>query len=170
MENQLIQLYLFICQTYDTYSDTCFQRLSNNSEPRFTDQELVAIYLFATMKRDGKVKGPASTAAVPIDPRERAPSSFLDEAARLAETGDLREALRALYLATLVSLDRRRMIAFDPHLTNWQYMRQLPRGGMRDSFGQFTRVFDHTWYGREETTYVLYERCRGLAREIVEAP
>lgn len=47
MENQLIQLYLLVCHIYDTRSTTCFQRLSNNSEPRFTDQELVAIYLFA---------------------------------------------------------------------------------------------------------------------------
>ncbi len=47
MEHQLIQLYLLVCLIYDTRSETCFQRLSNNSEPRFTDQELVAIYLFA---------------------------------------------------------------------------------------------------------------------------
>jgi hypothetical protein len=47
MENQLIQIYLFVCQIYDTCSDTCFQRLSNNREPLFTDQELITIWLFA---------------------------------------------------------------------------------------------------------------------------
>lgn len=46
MENQLICLYLLVCQTYDTHSAACFQRASNNSQPRFTDQELVTIYLF----------------------------------------------------------------------------------------------------------------------------
>jgi hypothetical protein len=46
MENQLIQLYLFVCQIYDTRSQTCFQRLSNNRKPRFTDQELVCIWFF----------------------------------------------------------------------------------------------------------------------------
>jgi len=46
MENQLIELYLLACHVYDTRSGTCFQRLSNNSKPAFTDQELVAIYLF----------------------------------------------------------------------------------------------------------------------------
>jgi len=45
MENQLIQIYLFVCQIYDTCSDTCFQRLSNNDEPLFTDQELITIWL-----------------------------------------------------------------------------------------------------------------------------
>ncbi len=46
MENQLIQLYLLVCHIYDTQSETCFQRLSNNSKPVFTDQELITIYLF----------------------------------------------------------------------------------------------------------------------------
>ncbi len=46
MENQLIQLYLFVCQIYDTRSQTCFQRASNNSKPRFSDQELVCIWFF----------------------------------------------------------------------------------------------------------------------------
>lgn len=46
MENQLIELYLFACHIYDNRSETCFQRLSNNARPEFTDQELVAIYLF----------------------------------------------------------------------------------------------------------------------------
>ncbi len=46
MEIQLIQLYLLVCDIYDTRSETCFQRLSNNSQPDFTDQELATIYLF----------------------------------------------------------------------------------------------------------------------------
>jgi hypothetical protein len=50
MENQLIQLYLLVCHIYDTQSDTSFQRLSNNSKPVFTDQELVTIYLFGHLQ------------------------------------------------------------------------------------------------------------------------
>jgi len=47
MKNKLIELYLFVCQIYDTRSKTCFQRASNNRNPRFTDQELVCIWFFA---------------------------------------------------------------------------------------------------------------------------
>lgn len=47
MENQLIQIYLLVCQTYDTCSNSCFQRMSNNSKPKFTDQELLTIWFFA---------------------------------------------------------------------------------------------------------------------------
>ncbi len=42
-----MQIYLFVCQIYDTDSETCFQRLSNNNEPLFTDQELITIWFFA---------------------------------------------------------------------------------------------------------------------------
>lgn len=50
MELQLIQLYLLVCHVYDTRSETCFQRLSNNSKPVFTDQELATIYLFGQLQ------------------------------------------------------------------------------------------------------------------------
>ena len=50
MENQLIELYLFACRIYDTRSETCFQRLSNNAKPECTDQEVVAIYLFGHLQ------------------------------------------------------------------------------------------------------------------------
>ncbi len=50
MENQLIQLYVLVCHIYDTRSETCFQRLSNNAKPHFTDQELVTIYLFGHLQ------------------------------------------------------------------------------------------------------------------------
>jgi Transposase DDE domain len=47
MENLLIEIYLFVCHVYDTSSATCYQRLSNNREPGFTDQELITIWFFA---------------------------------------------------------------------------------------------------------------------------
>lgn len=45
MENQLIQLYLLVCQIYDNQTVLKYQRLSN-FKPRFTDEELICVYLF----------------------------------------------------------------------------------------------------------------------------
>lgn len=45
MENQLIQLYLLVCQIYDSQSCLKYQRASN-FKPRFTDRELITVYLF----------------------------------------------------------------------------------------------------------------------------
>src|SRR5215218_7741056 len=47
MENLLIEIYLFVCRVYDTSPQTCYQRLSNNRVPEFTDQELITIWFFA---------------------------------------------------------------------------------------------------------------------------
>lgn len=50
MENLLVEIYLFACHVYDTSSATCYQRLSNNREPKFTDQELITIWFFAHLE------------------------------------------------------------------------------------------------------------------------
>jgi hypothetical protein len=47
MENLLIEIYLFVCRVYDTSAATCYQRLSNNRAPEFTDQEIITIWFFA---------------------------------------------------------------------------------------------------------------------------
>lgn len=56
MENTLIHIYLFVCQIYDTSSTTCFQRLSNNAKPQFTDRELITIWIFAHLNDCGQKK------------------------------------------------------------------------------------------------------------------
>lgn len=48
MKNQLIQIYLLVCHIYDSHSCLKFQRLSN-FKPRFTDEEIITVYLFALL-------------------------------------------------------------------------------------------------------------------------
>jgi hypothetical protein len=50
VENKLIALYLLICRLYDTQPVLQQQRLSNNHEPLFSDEELLTIYLFGHMQ------------------------------------------------------------------------------------------------------------------------
>jgi hypothetical protein len=50
MEHQLIQLYVWVCSCYDKHSVLKLQRMSNNSQPAFTDQELVTLYLFGHLQ------------------------------------------------------------------------------------------------------------------------
>ena len=42
----LIAIYLYICDIYEKELKYVCQRFSNNSEPEFTDQEVITIYLF----------------------------------------------------------------------------------------------------------------------------
>jgi hypothetical protein len=50
MENLLIEIYLFVCHVYDTSYATCYQRLSNNRAPLFTDQEIITIWFLAHLE------------------------------------------------------------------------------------------------------------------------
>ena len=50
-QEQLIALYLFVCQHYQTTLWAFAQHFSNNDQPQFTDEELRTIYLFGTLKR-----------------------------------------------------------------------------------------------------------------------
>ncbi len=45
MENQLIQIYLLVCASYDSHSSLKYQRLSN-FKPNFSDEEIITAYLF----------------------------------------------------------------------------------------------------------------------------
>jgi len=46
-EFKLIRIYMYICDLYNSELKYYCQRYSNNSNPVFTDQEIMTIYLFA---------------------------------------------------------------------------------------------------------------------------
>jgi hypothetical protein len=50
VEQQLIQLYLWVCRAYDTCPALRVQRMSNNHRPRLTDQELMTVYLYGHLQ------------------------------------------------------------------------------------------------------------------------
>lgn len=51
-EIKLIALYCYICECYDKHLQWNCQRFSNNSEPDFTDQECLTIYLYAALEEE----------------------------------------------------------------------------------------------------------------------
>jgi hypothetical protein len=50
VETKLIELYLLICRLYNTKPVLKQQRLSNNHEPLFSDEELLTMYLFGHLQ------------------------------------------------------------------------------------------------------------------------
>ena len=44
---KLIEIYLYVCKTYEEDLKYYCERFSNNDKPEFTDQEIMTIYLFA---------------------------------------------------------------------------------------------------------------------------
>ena len=48
---KLIELYCYVSDIYDTRLAYLVQRFSNNCSPKFTDQEIMTIYLWATLQK-----------------------------------------------------------------------------------------------------------------------
>lgn len=44
--DKLIKIYFHICDCYDTALGVHVQRMSNNYQPKFTDQEVITIFLY----------------------------------------------------------------------------------------------------------------------------
>lgn len=80
------------------------------------------------------------------------PLPLIRHAAKLAESGDYRGAFLAAYLASISHLDEQKVLRWERGRTNWEYLRELQRGGFEgyyDELRPLTFVFDRKVYGRE---------------------
>ena len=50
-QHTLVRIYLFVCQRYRRRLRAAAQRQSNNSQPDFTDEEVLTVYLFGLIKK-----------------------------------------------------------------------------------------------------------------------
>ncbi|HVM60812.1 MAG TPA: DUF4129 domain-containing protein [Verrucomicrobiae bacterium] len=82
---------------------------------------------------------------------------WLEQAQRLLEQGELRLALRALYLASLAHLAQRELIVIAKFKSNRDYQSELQRRAhsrqeLLAAFGQNVSLFESAWYGMHEVT------------------
>jgi hypothetical protein len=94
--------------------------------------------------------------------------SLLQAADEAASGSRYREALRHIYLATLLTLDRAQLISYVEGTTNWEYMRALRRQGASQSavFGDMTLLFDEAVYGHRDLSQQDYTSTRERLREL----
>ncbi len=124
---------------------------------------------------------PITSAAIELEkPGEEDALAFTPEdwqtrAVRLADGGDYRMAIRSLYLALLVALHRRQLIAYDESKTNWEYetelrtklrRRRVADASPLEAFRLLTGVFDLVWYGERDADRTMFERCLAWARAV----
>jgi hypothetical protein len=84
----------------------------------------------------------------------------LQRAQTLSERGDYRNAMRYLYLSSLLVLDERGLLRYDRTRTNREYLRNISsKPGLAKPLRAVIDVFDRVWYGFEsvdEQTYRSY--------------
>ncbi|MDL1897905.1 DUF4129 domain-containing protein [Anaerolineae bacterium CFX7] len=99
----------------------------------------------------------------------RTPNEALSNAQQFANQGDYRNAVRQLYLATLLLLDQRGKIKYDPTLTNREYLRQTsndPRATA--ALAPIVETFDRAWYGFENITPTEFDAYRARVEQVKE--
>lgn len=89
---------------------------------------------------------------------------WLAYARELASAGELRLAIRAVFLAGIAALSSKKLIALAPGKTNRDYQRELKRRAhaepvLPEIFAASVLVFEAVWYGTAATTRELYERA-----------
>jgi hypothetical protein len=126
----------------------------------------VGVLIYYLVRKRGRKQAPI--ASIPIQPApdladenvgaEQLPEDGWTALGReLLQKGELRLALRAFYLASLVHLSSRNLINLARFKSNRDYQRELERRAhsfpqVLALFGENVSVFDRIWYGMHETT------------------
>lgn len=85
------------------------------------------------------------------DSLPRTPAEARARADELARTGAYRDAVRNLYLAALLGLERRRLVPADRSLTNREVLAQVPaENALQPLLRPVVDTFDVVWYGVQE--------------------
>lgn len=139
----------------------------------------ILIYAMWQLRRRPDAEAEALDAAgggstpLTVDPSNalsKAPESWAGLADDLAARGQLREAVRHLYLALLSRLHRDGAIDYEPTASNWDYLRHFrgPRE-RKPSFRELTIGFDFAWYGQVPLSGDAWLRFRALAEPFLTA-
>jgi outer membrane murein-binding lipoprotein Lpp len=114
----------------------------------------------------------AREARLPDTPDDDTPVSSraaLDRAQQLAESGDLREAVRQLYLGTLLILDERGKLRFDRALTNYETLRAVRKSGaesLAEALQPIVDTYDRVWYGFASIDAATYQTYRAQVEQV----
>jgi len=103
--------------------------------------------------------------------RRQDPRSVLAQAEDAFGRGDHDAAVRLLYVAVLLRLDRIGLLAHDPARTNWENLDALKTADVpsRDAMRQLTREVDACVYGGRPASARTWERSRGWAEQLWRA-
>jgi hypothetical protein len=106
---------------------------------------------------------PEAAAGQPVgDERELTAELALEQAEAHSQRGDYRNAVRYLYLSTLLLLEDHGVLRFDRSRTNREYLRSVAgRPELFATLQSVVDVFDRVWYGfqpLDEAGYARYRR------------
>ena len=138
------------------------------------------VALLLRIRRERKKAQAVPTVAAPevldlanehVAPDQAAEDEWLAMATRLLDAGNLRLAMRALYLAVLASLGEAGLITINRARSNLDYQRELTRRArgnakLLQTFRGLVTAFERTWYGDHSMSREDFDIFRGNAQEV----
>lgn len=95
----------------------------------------------------------------------------LQQAQGLSAAGDYRNAVRYLYLASLLRLDERGLLRYDRSRTNREYVRSVDdTPELASNLKDVIDVFDEVWYGYQPLDKSSYERFVERVSDLQDQP
>jgi hypothetical protein len=89
-----------------------------------------------------------------------------DEAIQQAlQSGNYRLAIRLLYLQNLKMLADKNLIIWQPNKTDTDYLREIDKPGLKQSFKNITDIFEYAWYGNLS---VAKDDFAGIQKEFMQ--
>ena len=89
-----------------------------------------------------------------------------NQAQSLADNNDYRQAVRFLYLSTLLSLDEQGLLRYDRSKTNREYLRSVRGSKLAPTLQSVIDVFDRVWYGFQPIDAATYDRYAVAVRQL----
>jgi hypothetical protein len=94
-------------------------------------------------------------------------SSWLSIANELASENNYRSACRAVFLATLLTLDEMSISEFVPALSNYEYLYRLTQHkNIQGKVRELANKVDLIWFGNHEANASDFQSCRSLYQAI----
>ena len=135
---------------------------------------ILAILAFEVIRRSRKRAATVVEESAPLtstsddDPLSRGANEWERYAAQLAAAGRFREAIRAWYHAVLVTMYAANILHYRKGRTNWEYIAAVgPEHAWRAQFIELTRLFEHEWYGSDDSSSDALDACSAAARFVL---
>lgn len=126
---------------------------------------LLAIWLIRLVREDRRLpRGPLDSSG----PREiETEEDWVSRAEQHARVGEWRDAIHALYWATIAQFEKRKVWTASRTRTPREYLRMLkPESSATAPLREQTRLLETTWYGYRAATANDYDRAQHLHKEL----
>jgi len=130
----------------------------------------IVLYIIYRLFLSKGLFGISATKAIKEEPEEEEETlngkDFNSLVNKAVAAGDLRSAVRWLFLLTLQKLDEKELIRFGADKTNSTYMNELPPA-KRNDFASLSLYYEYTWYGKAPLNKESFEMIRGKFTEFL---